>query len=52
MMHKCKVLKSRETDRQTKTNDTRKTSDGSDGCSSLMIDYNHQKDYRNDIVKI
>ena len=50
MMHKCKVLKSRETDRQTKTNDTRKTSDGSDGCSSLMIDY--QKDYRSDIVMI
>ena len=30
----------------------RKISEDSEGCVSLMIDYNHQKEYCNDVVKL
>lgn len=48
MMYKYKILK--KTVRQKMI--LKKISEDSEGCVSLMIDYNHQKEYCNDVVKV
>ena len=50
MMYKYKILKKKQTVRQKMI--LRKFSEDSEGCVSLMIDYNHQKEYCNDVVKL
>ena len=50
MMYKYKILKKKQTVRQKMI--LRKISEDSEGCVSLMIDYNHQKEYCNDVVKL
>ena len=50
MMYKYKILKKKQTVRQKMI--LRKIFEDSEGCVSLMIDYNHQKEYCNDVVKL
>ena len=50
MMYKYKILKKKQTVRQKMI--LRKISEDSEGCVSLMIDYNHQKEYCNNVVRL